>query len=151
MSISIVKDSNTIRSILIISTDTQFKIEVKNALENTAYKIIEASSQTEALSLLEKINISVMFLDIERTPAIELDIVSYVRTRYDAEVVIITSVREIEEATYALRNGAAFYLVKPVKGTDILILLEKLYDKISQKKENLELEQRFLNDLMAGS
>lgn len=148
---TILKDSDNQRNILIISGDTHFKLELKKTLETNGYKIFETSSQAEALSLLDKISITLMFLDIERTPSIELDIVSYVRARYGAEVVIFTSVREIEEATYALRNGAAFYLVKPVKSADLLTIIEKVYDKIVQKKENIELEQRFLTDLMAGS
>ncbi len=103
------------------------------------------------MSLLEKEKIALVFIDIERIPHIEMDIVSYIRTRYNSEVIILTTIKELEEATHALRNGAAFYLVKPVSVNDIAAVLEKLSLRIEQRTEYLELEHRVLSDLMAGS
>jgi len=144
----ILSDSKTI---LLISADNVFKKAVKEQLEGLKYAIFSADSQAEALSLLDKEAVSIVFLDLERMPPIEMDLVSYIRTRHNAEVVVLTSMGELEDATHALRNGAAFYLVKPVKPSDMLIVLEKLSHRLEQRNEHIELEHRFLSDLMAGS
>jgi len=150
MSISASGDGKN-KSVLIISTDISFKSSMKELLEGQDYVAFEATSQREALTILDKEAITIVFLDIERMPPIELDVVSFVRTRHNAEVVVLTTIEGLEDATNALRNGAAFYLVKPVKNTDLMAALDKLSHRIEQRNENIDLEHRFLQDLMAGS
>ncbi len=139
------------KSILLISSDISFKSSIREQLEKQGFVISEASSQGDALSKLDKEPFSVVFLDIDRMPPIELDIVSYIRTRHNAEVVVLTTIEELDVATHALRSGAAFYLVKPVKPEDLMAALEKLAHRIEQRNDHIELEHRFLSDLMAGS
>ncbi|MBN1577937.1 MAG: sigma-54-dependent Fis family transcriptional regulator [Chitinispirillaceae bacterium] len=150
MSISSASESKN-KSILLISTDISFKSSIKEQLQQQGYTVLEVNSQGDALAMLDKETIPIVFLDIERMPPIELDIVSYIRTRHNAEVVILTTINELEDATHALRSGAAFYLVKPVNPGDLIAVLEKLSLRIERRTEHIELEHRFLSDLMAGS
>ncbi len=150
MSISTALDSRK-QHVVIISTDAGFRKSVHEQLSGLGYPVLEASSQSEALSLLDKESVAIVFLDIERMPLIELEIVSYIRTRHNAEVVILATVSELEYATHALRNGAAFYLVKPIRPSDWRTVLEKLTHRIEQRNEFVEMEHRFLSDLMSGS
>lgn len=145
------KSDSKNKTILLISTDVPFKSSVNKQLEVEGYTLFSATTQSDAVSLLDKETVDIVFLDFERMPPIELDIVSYIRTRYHAEVVVLTSLQELEDATHALRNGAAFYLVKPVKPSDLTAVLAKLSHRIKQQNEHIELEHRFLSDLMAGS
>ncbi|MBN1759061.1 MAG: sigma-54-dependent Fis family transcriptional regulator, partial [Chitinispirillaceae bacterium] len=150
MSISTALETRN-QTVVLISTDTAFRKSVREQLSGRGFSVLEASSQVEALSILEKETVSIVFLDIEKMPLIELEIVSYIRTRHNAEVVVLTTISELEYATHALRNGAAFYLVKPIKPTDWHTVLEKLLHRIEQRNEYVEMEHRFLADLMAGS
>jgi two-component system nitrogen regulation response regulator GlnG/two-component system response regulator HydG len=68
-----------------------------------------------------------------------------------SEIIILATINELEEATKALRNGASFYLIKPVKAADIKTILDKLGAKVDRQEEYLALEQRVLSDLMSGS
>jgi DNA-binding NtrC family response regulator len=137
--------------ILIISSDQPFRSQLHDNLLLQGFNVFEAASQTEALQHLDKQHIEIVFLDIERMPAIEMDIVNYIRMRHRAEIVVLTTINEIEDATSALKNGAAFYLVKPIRFTDLKSVLDKLSVRIDRSREVVELEQRFLSDLMAGS
>jgi DNA-binding NtrC family response regulator len=137
--------------ILLISSDQLFRSTLRDNLMLQGYRVFEAGSQAEALPLLEKQDVEIVFLDIERMPAIEMDIVNYIRMRHRAEIVVLTTINEIEDATSALKNGAAFYLVKPIKFTDLKSVLDKLSVRVSRTREMVEMEQRFLSDLMAGS
>jgi two-component system nitrogen regulation response regulator GlnG/two-component system response regulator HydG len=138
-------------AVLIISNDQPFRSKLRENLQLQGFSVIEAASQADALSLLEKQAVEIVFLDIERMPVIEMDIVNYIRTRHHAEIVVLTTINEIEEATNALKNGAAFYLVKPIKFTDLKSVLDKLSLRVDRTRELVELEQQFLSDLMAGS
>jgi transcriptional regulator with PAS, ATPase and Fis domain len=78
--------------------------------------------------------------------------VSYIRTKHpQTEIVVLATAALLDEATGAMRNGAAFYLIKPVPVTDLMVVLDKLAARIDRQQEYFELEQRVLADLMAGS
>jgi DNA-binding NtrC family response regulator len=139
------------KTVLVISNDRPFRSKLIENLSLLGYTILEASSQAEALPLLEKHAAEIIFLDFESMPPIEMDIVSYLHVRHHAEIVVLTTLREIEEATNALKSGAAFYLLKPIRYTDLKSVLDKLSNRVDRTKELVELEQRFLSDLMAGS
>ncbi len=139
------------KTVLIISADFPFRAKLRENLSLQGFEILEADLQADALPILEKNPVQIVFLDIERMPKIELDMVSYIRTRHHAEIVVLTTFNELEEATNALRNGAAFYLVKPIRLTDLKSVLDKLSIRAERQEDHIALEQRFLSDLMAGS
>lgn len=138
-------------SVLIISTDLPFRAKLRENLLLQNFKVFEADSQSIAFGILEGNQIGIVFLDMEHMPVIELDIVSYIRTQYRSEIIVLTTFDKLEEATNALRNGAAFYLVKPIKLPDLKSVLDKLSIRMEQINDHIELEQRFLTDLMSGS
>ena len=148
---STIKKNDNEKTVLVLSSDFPFRAKLRENLSLQDFRIIEADSHTEALTVLDKNHVSIAFVDIEQMPLLELDIISYIRTRHNAEIVVLTTLNELENATIALRNGAAFYLLKPIRLTDLKSVLDKLALRIEQQKDHIELEQRFLSDLMAGS
>ncbi|NLW31684.1 MAG: sigma-54-dependent Fis family transcriptional regulator [Fibrobacter sp.] len=148
---STIKKNDNEKTVLVLSSDFPFRAKLRENLSLQDFKIIEADSHTEALTVLDKNHVNIAFVDIEQMPLLELDIISYIRTRHNAEIVVLTTLNELENATIALRNGAAFYLLKPIRLTDLKSVLDKLALRIEQQKDHIELEQRFLSDLMAGS
>lgn len=138
-------------SVLIISTDLPFRAKLREHLTIESFKIFEADTQSIAFSILESYKTGIVILDLEHMPVLELDLVSYIRTQYRSEIVVLTTFDKLEEATNTLRNGAAFYLVKPIKLSDLKSVLDKLTLRVEQLNDHKELEQRFLSDLMSGS
>jgi DNA-binding NtrC family response regulator len=116
------------------------------------FNIFEARSPSQTISILENEKIDILFLDIQEMPYQEMDFVNYIKTKSpNTEVVILATINELELATKALRSGAAFYLIKPVKSEDLKIAAEKLSLKADNISQYRELEQKLLSDLMAGS
>jgi DNA-binding NtrC family response regulator len=116
------------------------------------FRLIEARSPSQALSLLEREKVDIVFLDIEAMPAQEMDLVHYIKSHSPhSEVVILATMNDLDSATKSLRNGAAFYLIKPVRPADMKAAADKLSAKVDNFTEYRELEQRLLTDLMAGS
>lgn len=140
------------KSVLIVSKDTPFASQMSENLALNGYHIVNASSQETALKLLEKESVAVAFLDLETIVIQEFDLVHYIKTNTPfAEIVIIATLSQIDKATAALKRGAAFYLLKPIKPTDIKLILDKLALRVERQREHHQLEQQVLSDLMAGS
>ncbi|MFP4163374.1 MAG: sigma 54-interacting transcriptional regulator [Chitinispirillaceae bacterium] len=145
------EDNAPLKTVLVISADFSFRAKLRESFSLQGYKILEASNQSQAVPILDKSQIDVAFVDFEGMPAQEMDIINYIRTHNDAEIVVLATVNELEEATNALKSGASFYLVKPIKIPDLSTVLDKLSLRAERGRTQIELEQRFLNDLMAGS
>ncbi len=140
------------KSILFISLSPLTAMLSDTAQGLQKFRILQARSSTQALAMFESDKIDIVFLDIEAMPAQEMDLVHYIKTRSPhTEIVILTTMAELETATKALRNGASFYLVKPLRQNDIATAAEKLSAKVDNVAEYREMEQRLLSDLMAGS
>jgi two-component system nitrogen regulation response regulator GlnG/two-component system response regulator HydG len=140
------------KTILFATLSTTVTSFSDNAFNLKGFRTINASSIAKALSVLEKEKIDFVFLDIEAMPKQEIDLVNYLKTSSpNSEIIIFATINELEEATKALRNGASFYLIKPVKAADIKTILDKLSAKVDRQQEYLALEQRVLLDLMSGN
>jgi DNA-binding NtrC family response regulator len=147
----ITSSEKKVKSILVISSDLSLRESFRQSLTAFDFQYFEAPTPSEALPLMEKYQIKVVFLDIETIVPSEMDIVSYLNTSHGAEIIILTTINGLDQATNALRNGAAFYLVKPVKPADLKSVIDKLSLRAASRDNSREIEQRFLSDLMAGS
>jgi DNA-binding NtrC family response regulator len=140
------------KTILFVSLNALAKTAAAGEDALTGFHVREARSPSQALSLLEREKIDIVFLDIEAMPAQEMDLVHYIKTRSPhSEIVILATMNDLDAATKALRNGASFYLMKPVRPADMKAAVDKLSAKVDNFEEYRELEQRLLTDLMAGS
>jgi DNA-binding NtrC family response regulator len=140
------------KTILFISLAKAMNAFTDDAFDITGLRIINATTIAGALAILEKENVDFIFLDIEAMPHQEIDLVSYLKSQSPhTDIIILSTINELKEATNALKNGALFYLVKPIKAADIKIILAKLAAKADRQQEFIAMEQRVLSDLMQGS
>ncbi|MBD3391791.1 MAG: response regulator [Chitinivibrionales bacterium] len=137
------------KTILIISADTPFLNLIRDNLCLQGFETNVARTYSDAFAAADKTPPDIVFCDIENTPTQEMDFVSYLKSRSPAtEIVVLTGIDEIEDATYALRNGASFYLLKPVDCAHLKTVVEKLSSRADRNREHIELEQQLLADLM---
>jgi DNA-binding NtrC family response regulator len=140
------------KTILFISLGKAVNAFSDDAFDMRGLRIINAPSIAGAISILEKETVEFIFLDIESMPNQEIDLVSYLKSQSPrTDIIVLATLNELTEATKALKNGASFYLIKPVKAVDIKVILGKLAAKADRQEEYIAMEQRVLSDLMAGS
>jgi DNA-binding NtrC family response regulator len=140
------------RTVLFVSDDALLRSNARQSPAFKAWRVFDTRTAGDALAQLEKEPFGAVVLDIEKLPLQEMDLVSYLRTRSPAtDIVILATLNELDAATHAIRSGAALYLIKPVDAADIAAVLDKLSKQQDQQREHVELEQRVLADLMAGS
>jgi two-component system KDP operon response regulator KdpE len=107
-------------TILIIDDEVQIRRLLEITLSASGYKISEASSGKEGLTLAATIQPVLIILDLGLPDADGLDILKRLREWYQKPIIIL-SVRSSEgDIIKALDNGANDYLTKPFRTGELL-------------------------------
>ncbi len=117
-------------------------------LEAKDYKVIPATDGSEALDILEKENIDIMFLD-ENMPGLNgLETLTRVKQKYQSlPVIMITKSEEENIMEQAIGSKISDYLIKPVNPNQILLTLKKHLDnrKLVTQTQTMTYQQEFRN------
>jgi len=94
-----------------------------------------STSPLEAVDAIIKTEPDVVFTDLKMPQQSGVELMEELQNReFDGEFVIISAYREFEEARRFFTMHGFDYLIKPVVDTDLLLMLEKLSDKLSKKQ-----------------
>ncbi|MCF0211011.1 MAG: PglZ domain-containing protein [Bacteroidales bacterium] len=99
-------------------------------LETKGYNVIPATDGQEALDILEKEMVDIVFLD-ENMPGINgLEALTRIKAKYPSvPVIMITKSEEENIMEQAIGSKISDYLIKPVNPNQILLVLKKHLDK----------------------
>ncbi len=128
-------------TILIVEDDANFRSLERDLLEDEHYRVLEADSGEEALSILQNESpIDLMLLDL-RLP--QMDGISVLKEtlkiRPDLAVVLISGHGDIESAVKAVRLGAYDFLEKPVQSGRLLLTVERALSYVNLQRERQQL------------
>lgn len=108
-----------------------------------------AYSVDEALSILEKNYIDVIFTDITMPGKSGLELLKLLSQRDgDLKTVILSGYSDFQFAQEALRYGAVDYLTKPVNLKEVESLLDKLHRDIAQQTQNAAIQRKRTEGLL---
>jgi two-component system response regulator YesN len=130
---------------LLIAEDEQIERSALKFIISTYlsfYEIVEEASNGIELLELAKINKpDVLLIDI-KMPALDgISAMSQIKAFLpDAEFIIISAYTDFEYAQSAIKLGAASYLTKPIKNDDLIDILYKLYNKVTEKRGKINKE-----------
>ncbi|MBR1627346.1 MAG: PglZ domain-containing protein [Bacteroidales bacterium] len=117
-------------------------------LEAKDYKVIPATDGGEALDILDKESIDILFLD-ENMPGLNgLETLSRVKQRFPSlPVIMITKSEEENIMEQAIGSKISDYLIKPVNPNQILLVLKKHLDtqKLVTQTQTMSYQQDFRN------
>ncbi|MCR5639728.1 MAG: response regulator [Lachnospiraceae bacterium] len=106
-------------------------------------QIIECANGEEALQILERQPVDVMFTDIRMQHMDGLELVHRVHQMpHPPLMVAISGYDDFSYAVEMLRNGVREYLLKPVEREKIRDILMKLEEELSKSKETMEADKR---------
>ncbi|MDP9959997.1 LytR/AlgR family response regulator transcription factor [Chryseobacterium lathyri] len=91
----------------------------------------QASSVEEAYIYLTKNSPDILFLDVQLKDGTAFDLLSKFR-EIDSRIIFITAFENF--AIQAIKNGAADYLLKPIKKIDFIIAVNKVLESIKKSK-----------------
>ena len=98
-------------------------------------KLFSALSGSEALEIVAKNQIDIIFMDINMPGLNGLQTVSYIKqSKKDTVVIILSAFDEFEYAKEALNIGAFKYLTKPVNRNTVIDTIKSAFDEIDKKR-----------------
>ena len=131
------EEKNTLNSnqsdyrILIIDDDLDYAASLKLILENANYNPLLAHSEEEALEAVGKNAVDLALIDIRLGQDNGIDLLLKLKKlQPDILCVMITGFGTIETAIQALRYGAYDYLRKPVNPDELIVSLNRGFEKI---------------------
>ena len=117
--------------ILIIDDDQDFASSLKLILESEGYQPLLAHSEEEALECVGKNEVDLALIDIRLGQDNGIDLLLKLKKlQPDILCVMITGFGTIETAIQALRYGAYDYLRKPVNPDELIVSLNRGFEKI---------------------
>ncbi|OGJ86023.1 MAG: hypothetical protein A2268_03330 [Candidatus Raymondbacteria bacterium RifOxyA12_full_50_37] len=137
------------KKILIVDPDRTIREEIVNNIHHEGYTFLDATNAADALKILGRGQISIVIINITETCENELDLISYIKVNMaGCEIVVLTTIDDIELATRAVRHGAYLYLVKPVHADDVTLVIEKITIRQEKDLKYLESQTRLMRDLV---
>lgn len=136
--------------ILILDDEKQFTEELSAFFEDSDFEAFEANTVVEGKSILNKIEIDLLILDVWLSGVNGLDVLKEVKIKYPTmEVIIISAHGDMDTVIKAMRLGAFDYLRKPFRFIDIQITIERT-QKYLQMFQRLKLMEE-KNSLISKS
>lgn len=128
-------------TILIVDDEKLERNGIKFLLkrENEEVEILEAENGRAAFEILTKRKVDILFSDIKMPYMNGLELTKKARDLYpDLEIVIFSGYNDFTYARDALRFGVVDYVLKPVDPTEFHKTLERVTDKIRERREGEE-------------
>ncbi len=116
--------------------DRQLLAELLGSADDNI-EVLTASDGVGACTLLEKEGFDVVMTDLKMPGCDGLEVLKKVKSFDPAiEVVLISGYEDVSSAVEAMKSGAFDYLVKPLELDHVLVLLEKLRERLRLLNEN---------------
>ncbi len=122
-------------TILVVDDEYGIRQSFKMLFKDS-YRVLAAETGKEALELLTRNSVDIILLDILLPDVNGLDLLEKLKAiDPNAEVIMVTAVKDVQTAVRAVKLGAYEYIVKPFQVDDVLILVERALEKKSLLRE----------------
>lgn len=135
--------------VLIVDDEADIRIAVTGILEDEGYECRNAKDSDQALEAIRDRRPSLVLLDIwlQNSEMDGLELLQVMQHEHpDMPVVMISGHGTIENAVWAIKEGAYDFIEKPFKTDRILLVVERAIEAARLKSENAELRLRAGSD-----
>ncbi|MBW2622168.1 MAG: sigma-54-dependent Fis family transcriptional regulator [Deltaproteobacteria bacterium] len=126
--------------ILIVDDEEHIRKILTIMLDKKGYQTRAASSAQEALDLMGRTSFDAVITDLRMPEMDGLTLLNRLKNLDpDVVVIIITAFSSVETAIEAMKQGAYDYISKPFREEEILLILEKAFERKEILAENRQL------------
>ncbi|MGP9076492.1 response regulator transcription factor [Geobacillus thermodenitrificans subsp. calidus] len=142
------------KTILVVDDEPRAREGIKRALEKWAsgkHRIMTASNGKEALTILQQEKVHVLLTDIRMPEITGLEVLERMNEEEVSPVVIIISAYpDFDYAQKAIGLGVLNYLLKPIKKSELIDVIEKAIH-VSNKKERERVIEKVIDDKLINA
>ena len=129
--------------ILIVDDEPGVVEIISEILEVEGYRIEATTDPKEGLKFIEKTNYNLIITDLKMPEVDGIEITKAAKNKNkETDVIVITGYASLESAISALRQNVYDYILKPFNISEILLTVEKVFEKQRLKKTNVELNKK---------
>ena len=141
-------DATQAKTILVIDDETIVRQSLCDQLEDLGFRVLEAENGQLGVDLIEQHDPDLVLTDLRMPEMSGLEVIQHSKLmKPNLLIIVISGAGHIGDAVEAMRLGAYDYLVKPVKGLDVLHhtvtkALERSAELIAQQHDAVEFEEQ---------
>ncbi len=114
--------------ILVVDDDDSLRRVVQFQLQKEGFTVSVAANGRKALEEIEANPPDLVLTDLKMPGLSGLDLLKAVKSRYpEMTVILMTAFGTIENAVEAMKAGAFDYIIKPVHGEELLLVLQRAF------------------------
>lgn len=118
------------KKLLIIDDESAICSSLGFALEDD-YQILSANSSKAAMGIISQTNIDIALIDLRLGSDCGIDLLKQIKqVSSDTVVILMTAFGSIESSVKAIKEGAFYYITKPINIEQLNLLLEKAQEYI---------------------
>jgi DNA-binding NtrC family response regulator len=137
--------------VLVVDDEVNARTALTELLRDEGYEVEMAADAFKALGKYESFAPHVVVTDLKMPGMDGIELVKKIRAEEDgAAVIVMTAFGAVQTAVDAMRAGAADYLTKPLNFDELLVVLERVLENESLRRETRQLRAR-VRDRVAPS
>ena len=129
--------------ILVVDDDSASVETTVEVLEREGYQLFSASGGRQALEILREEDINVVITDLKMPGLSGIDLLKHIQERnLYTQVIILTGYGTIDSAVEAMREGAFYYLKKPIEMNTLRQTVKNALEKQLLLHQNIILREQ---------
>jgi len=138
----------SIKVLIVDDQENQRKILAEILTCEGTMIVFQAGNADDAIRMIKELQPQVVLTDLKMPGKNGIILLEDIRTMAIApEVIVITAYSSIQSAIKATKLGAYDYITKPVKPEEVLVVIEKAYEKFNLRQESVSLRQELTNQV----
>jgi len=130
-------------SILIVDDEKGQRDILNIILKREGYDVVDVPGVREALTQLEKREFDLIMTDLQMQGQSGLDLLDKVLADDPQQcIIMMTAHGSVDSAVEAMRKGAFDYLEKPLERDNLILTLQRAFERIGLVRENRVLQKR---------
>lgn len=131
--------------ILLVEDDKNILINLTDMLESSGYHVITASTQAEAIEILEEVSFDLLLLDLNLTDGSGFTVCMSARKKGDVPVIFLTASSDEMSVVTGLDMGADDYVTKPFRPLELLSRIKSVLRRRGNSKGVVQLKNLMID------